>query len=381
MTVSSNISRVNYTGNGSVSNYSYTFKIFEAGDLLVTVRNLDDVETTLTITTDYTVNGAGSASGGSIDLVNSSQAWLTGGNLTSGYVLTIRRVLDVVQETDIRNQGPFFPATHEDQFDKDIMIAQQLSDEIDRSIKLSETTTGVNATLPAPSAGLAIGWNADEDGLENIADLGGVSISAFGESLIDDADASAALTTLGVSTYAKTILDDADAAAARSTLGLGNTAVTNVDNSTVEINAGTLRIKDLGVTTAKLAAGAVTAAKIENNVSLTGNVQAGGKFVVASNTNDSANLALIAGSVNGASGAVIAGTGFTPTRNGTGDYTIAYTSALTGTPVGIVTSYTSDAREPKVTAISNTQATIKTYDASGTLADANFAFIIIGVKA
>ena len=46
--------------------------------------------------------------------------------------------------------------------------------------------------------------------------------------MLDDADASAALTTLGVSTFAKSLLDDADASAALTTLGaqasLGYTA-------------------------------------------------------------------------------------------------------------------------------------------------------------
>lgn len=45
-------------------------------------------------------------------------------------------------------------------------------------------------------------------------------LSAFARTLLDDAAATNALTTLGVSTYAKTILDDADAATARTTLGL-----------------------------------------------------------------------------------------------------------------------------------------------------------------
>lgn len=44
----------------------------------------------------------------------------------------------------------------------------------------------------------------------------------FGRSLVDDADASGALTTLGVSTFAKTILDDANAAAVRTTLNTPN---------------------------------------------------------------------------------------------------------------------------------------------------------------
>lgn len=44
-------------------------------------------------------------------------------------------------------------------------------------------------------------------------------LTAAGRALLDDADASAQLTTLGVSAFAKTLLDDADAAAARTTLG------------------------------------------------------------------------------------------------------------------------------------------------------------------
>lgn len=51
------------------------------------------------------------------------------------------------------------------------------------------------------------------------------SLTAFGRSLIDDANAGAALTTLGVSTFAKTILDDTSEATARATLGMTATVV------------------------------------------------------------------------------------------------------------------------------------------------------------
>lgn len=45
-------------------------------------------------------------------------------------------------------------------------------------------------------------------------------ISSYGADLIDSANASAALTTLGVSTFAKTLLDDADSQTVRNTLEL-----------------------------------------------------------------------------------------------------------------------------------------------------------------
>lgn len=46
-----------------------------------------------------------------------------------------------------------------------------------------------------------------------------VTISSYGASLVDDADVSAAQTTLGISTFVKTILNDADASTVRTTIG------------------------------------------------------------------------------------------------------------------------------------------------------------------
>ncbi|MDJ1632238.1 hypothetical protein [Rhizobium rhizogenes] len=57
------------------------------------------------------------------------------------------------------------------------------------------------------------------------------SLTSFGRSLIDDANASTALSTLGVSTYIKTLLDDVDASAALSTLGVSAYAKTLLDDA------------------------------------------------------------------------------------------------------------------------------------------------------
>lgn len=140
MSISSSTNRNDYVGNGATDTYNYTFRIFDEGDLEVTVRDTSDVETTLALSTDYTVTGVGSSGGGTIVLVNSAQSWLDGdGDLKSSYALTIRRVLDLVQETDIRNQGAFYPEIHEDQFDKLVMIAQQQQDELSRSASMPVT--------------------------------------------------------------------------------------------------------------------------------------------------------------------------------------------------------------------------------------------------
>lgn len=174
MTIASTTNRNDYTGNGAVSVYSYTFKIFAITDLKVTKKDLVDVETVLTVSTDYTVSGAGDTAGGSITL--------TAGNLPSGYKLTIRRLRTLTQGTDIRNQGSFYPETHEDTFDILTMIDQQQQNEIDRSVKLPETVTGVSPQMPVPASLKWARWNAAGTALENVdaASLSGVSTIGAG---------------------------------------------------------------------------------------------------------------------------------------------------------------------------------------------------------
>lgn len=224
MALSSTTNRVRYTADGTDSQYAYPFRIRAATDLLVTVRNTSGTETTLTYLTDYTVSGVGEASGGNVTLVDSNQAWLdSDGDLTSGYVITIRRKRPLTQTQDIRNQGDYYPETHEDAFDHGVMIAQAQQTQIDSALRLKETddhTADMTLPLEADRASKFLAFNSDG---EPIASSGSadtsVPVSAYIETLLDDTTASNAQTTLGISTFAKTLLDDASASATRDTLG------------------------------------------------------------------------------------------------------------------------------------------------------------------
>ncbi len=66
MTISSTTVKNSYSGNGTLSSFNYTFKIFADADIQVIIRNTAGAETVKTLNTHYTVTGAGSANVGTI---------------------------------------------------------------------------------------------------------------------------------------------------------------------------------------------------------------------------------------------------------------------------------------------------------------------------
>ena len=250
MSISSEVSRVGYVGNGAVNTYDYTFRIFQAQDLLVVVRNTnDDVQTTLALTTDYTVTGVKDEGGGTIVLVDSGQDWIDGGNLSADYIITIRRLVDITQTTDIRNQGDFFAEVHEDTFDTSRMIDQQQQDEIDRSIKLPESVpaSSFDINLPTDIVGKieqAVITNETGDGFRMGPTAGEIENA---EQYANEAAASAAAAAVSETNAAAS-----EAAAAQSAIDAANAVeaaqwtdvrfITNADSpvNVVESDSGTM---------------------------------------------------------------------------------------------------------------------------------------------
>jgi hypothetical protein len=134
MTISSTTVKNSYSGNGTLDTFNYTFKIFADSDLQVIIRDATATETVKTLTTHYTVTGAGSASGGTIVF--------TAGNIPSATeTVVIRRAVPQTQAIDYIANDPFPAESHEEGLDRSMMTLQQLQEEVNRSIKLSRTNT------------------------------------------------------------------------------------------------------------------------------------------------------------------------------------------------------------------------------------------------
>lgn len=116
MTVSTQVSRNEYTGNGATTQYDFTFRILDKSHLLVQTLDTSESIVTLTLGTDYTVTGVNRYNGGKVVLTSA---------LPAGYKISIERSTPVTQESSIRNQGRFFPEIHEDALDKLTMLVQQ----------------------------------------------------------------------------------------------------------------------------------------------------------------------------------------------------------------------------------------------------------------
>lgn len=138
MTISSTLRKAGpFIGSGAAATFPFSFKVFTTSDLFVVKLTLaTSTETDLALNTDYTATlnaDQNSNPGGSITL--------TAGNLPAGFNLIITSQVEPLQETDLTNQGGFYPEVINDALDKAIIQIQQIDDAVNRSIKLSTTNT------------------------------------------------------------------------------------------------------------------------------------------------------------------------------------------------------------------------------------------------
>mgnify|MGYP000858977363 CR=1 FL=1 len=221
MTVLVTDKKIIANGNGAATVFSFSpIVIFKSSDLVVTKTDTSGVETTLvegTGATNYSVSVTTYPGTGSVTYPASGAT-----RLQTGEKITMKRVLPLTQEIDLENQGGYFPEVQETGFDRATMIALQLQEAVDRSLRQPVSDGGTMSELPT-AANRASKYLAFDGSGNPVATPGGVLpaiiVTSFSQTVLDDASASAWLTTLGFSTFIKTLIDDADAATALATLG------------------------------------------------------------------------------------------------------------------------------------------------------------------
>jgi hypothetical protein len=213
MTISTTESRKSYTGNGSTASFSFPYKFLADGDLKVYVDNV-----LKTLTTDYTLSGAGDASGGTVTFVTAPAS------LTS---VVFYRDMAITQEVDYIT-GDAFPAeTHEEALDRLTMIDQQQEDQIDRAVKLQlgDETSSMELPLKATRATKMLGFDADGDPI-------------MSASTVDEIDASVSA-ALGSGVLATAYQFTGDGTTVDFTLTGGVTDILNSQSVIVDIDGVT----------------------------------------------------------------------------------------------------------------------------------------------
>lgn len=206
MTVASETCRIAYTGDGSTTAFPTTFVFEDTTDLVVMLVTIaTGVEAVQLLNSQYTVSG-GAGANGTVTFITPP---------SSSYRVVIFRDPPLTQAVDPINGGTLdVDAELEDPLDKLTQIVQRLASQMARCIRQPEGDVDALDPLPSELERVSVYLGFDSDGALTVL----------------AAPTSTSLTTA----YTQTLLDDANAAAARTTLGLGTTDDLTVDDITCD---------------------------------------------------------------------------------------------------------------------------------------------------
>lgn len=159
-------------GTGSQTAWPFTFKVFAAGDVQVSIANSSGVETLLVLNTDYTVSlnaNQETSPGGTVTYP------ISGSALPVGSVLAIIGDLDYDQPLDLPSGGNFSPTALENQLDRSTMQIQQLREEMNRTAKLPPTSSESVEALVDDLQRIADSADNLDTVADNIADINTVA--------------------------------------------------------------------------------------------------------------------------------------------------------------------------------------------------------------
>ena len=214
MTISTTIIKNSYSGDGSVVAFTYAFKITDEDFIEVIVKTdltgTESVRAIGTGSTNYAVTGVGEAGGGTVTFVTAP---------TSAETVVLRRSTTQTQALDLIENDNLPANSLENAFDKNLSIAQELQEQLDRSFKVSRTNTISSAEFTDSATARAsktLGFNSDGN-LTTVADFlpaGGDSAQFTYSTTTTDADPGAGFIRFNNATIASATIayiDDAEA--------------------------------------------------------------------------------------------------------------------------------------------------------------------------
>ncbi|NNG04034.1 MAG: hypothetical protein HKM95_08025 [Inquilinus sp.] len=203
MTVTTATARVVHNGNDTTVQFAVPFRFLENSHVAVFLRGAAGAQVAWAEGTQYSLSGAGVPAGGTLTVVTAPTDYTP----AAGEKLVIIRNVPNTQESDYVENDPFPAETLEDDLDKRSMIDQQQVERLDRTFTIPEADLYAGSfELPIDTerAGRFLAFDLDGGPIVaagTTASLG--PVSAFGETLLDDADAATARATLGAASDAE----------------------------------------------------------------------------------------------------------------------------------------------------------------------------------
>lgn len=254
MTISSTTRKAGpYPGNGVTTSFPFSFKIFDVADLRVVVINIStQIQTVLTLNVDYTGTlnpDQNSNPGGTINKVTP---------LPSGTHLVITSNIAQLQQTDLTNQGGFYPEVITDALDKLTILLQQVSltsnaalffpitDETTISGQLPPALVRANNVLTFDATGAPVASIAAADVQVVAANI--TAVAAVGSNITSVNTNAANISAITSAAANIAAIIDAPAAAA-SAASSASTATTQANNASASAVAAAAAVAAAGLPT------------------------------------------------------------------------------------------------------------------------------------